>query len=295
MFLPDLSGLIRGTRNLISVFDASDRIVYANAAFREAYHLGTDDYPTWVELMRHGWATRTGTEITSCNGDFENWLSSALSRRGKLAFRSFQTSLYDGRWLWVTETVDERGWMLYIGVDITPLNSDDRDLRTAHDVALKAAQTDELTGISNRRYMMQRLHELIDSGTPGCIAMLDLDHFKSINDRYGHEAGDTVLVDFARRVGHTVRRGDEFGRIGGEEFLFLLPDTRIDDAVRLLDRIRDQIRAASPLPHIQAFHYTVSIGVTAIVPDDRAQTLLSRADQACYDAKNQGRDRTVSL
>ena len=295
MSLPDLSGLIHTTRTLIAVFDETDRVIYANPAFRQAMDMAEDAFPSWIDLIRQGWKNRTGTEISSTGGDLEKWLSSTLSRRGKQPFRGFESNLYDGRWLWVTETVDARGWMMYIGVEITPLAVDGRDLRNDRDVALKAAQTDELTGLSNRRHMMRRLDALINHRTPGCIAMLDLDHFKSINDRYGHEAGDTVLIDFARRVGYTVRRGDEFGRIGGEEFLFLLPGTDIDHAVRLLTRIGDQIRQASPLVHVPDFHYTVSIGVTAIQETDTAQSLLARADQACYDAKKQGRNRTVCL
>ena len=295
MSLPDLSGLIHTTRTLIAVFDENDRVIYANPAFRQAMDMAEDAFPTWIELIRQGWKNRTGTEISSSGDDLEKWLSSTLSRRGKQPFRGFESNLYDGRWLWVTETVDARGWMMYIGVEITPLATDGRDLRNDRDVALKAAQTDELTGLSNRRHMMRRLDTIIAGGTSGCIAMLDLDRFKSINDRYGHEAGDAVLIDFARRVGHTVRRGDEFGRIGGEEFLFLLPRTDIDQAVRLLDRIRDQVRAASPLPHVPEFRYTVSIGVTAIQPGNTAADVLSRADRACYAAKRNGRDCTVRL
>jgi len=293
MSLPDLSGLIHDTRALIAVFDETDQVIYANPAFRQAMDMAEDAFPSWIELIRQGWKNRTGTEISAPGGDLETWLSSTLSRRGKQAFRGFESNLYDGRWLWVTETVDARGWMMYIGVEITSLAINGRDLRNDRDVALKAAQTDELTGISNRRHMMRRLDALIACGTPGCIAMLDIDHFKSINDRYGHEAGDTVLLDFARRVGYTVRRGDEFGRIGGEEFLFLLPHTGLDDAAVLLDRIRDRIRDACALPNRPEFHYTVSIGVTALEPDDTMQSALSRADQACYTAKRQGRDRTV--
>ena len=295
MRLPDLSGFFHQTETLIAVFDEADQVIYANPAFRQAMDMADDAFPGWIDLIRQGWRNRTGTEISAPDGDLEKWLSSTLSRRGKQPFRGFESNLYDGRWLWVTETIDERGWMLYVGVEISSLGQDGRTLRSDRDVALKAAQTDELTGISNRRHIMRRLDALMASGTSGCIAMLDVDHFKTINDRYGHGAGDAVLVDFARRVGYTVRRGDEFGRVGGEEVLFLLPDTGLDDAERLLDRIRDQVCTVSPLPHVPEFHYTVSIGITAIRPDDSTQTVLSRADQACYAAKRQGRNRTVCL
>ncbi|SDK34874.1 diguanylate cyclase (GGDEF) domain-containing protein [Methylophilus rhizosphaerae] len=293
--LPNLPSLIHETRNAIAIFDETDRLHYANPAFRAALHLAEEDYPTWVELMRRGWQTSTGTHITSCNGDFEKWLSSALSRRGKLPFRGFETSLHDGRWIWVTETVDAHGWMLYIGVEITSLATEGRELRSDRDVALRASQTDELTGIANRRYMMQRLDNMVSNRIQGCVAILDIDHFKSINDAYGHAGGDAVLVDFARKVGHSVRRGDDFGRIGGEEFLFLLPDIEVDNAGQLLDRIRHTLLDACPILQAPEFRYTVSIGITAIQAGDSTQSLLSRADKACYEAKRQGRNRSVCM
>jgi len=293
--LPGLSSLIRETRNAIAVFDETDRLRFANPAFREALGLAENDFPTWVELMRQGWETSTGTAITSSGGDFEKWLSSALSRRGKLPFRGFETSLHDGRWIWATETVDARGWMLYIGVDITSLATEGRDLRNDRDIALRASQTDELTGVSNRRYMMQRLEAMLGSVTQGCIAVLDIDHFKSINDAYGHESGDAVLIDFSRRASQSVRRGDDFGRIGGEEFLFLLPDIDAQGAEALLDRIRSKLQDSSPVHQAPQFRYTVSIGITTVRPNDSVRSILARADEACYEAKRKGRNRSVFI
>src|SRR5690606_7441345 len=138
---------------------------------------------------------------------------------------------------------------------------------------------------SNRRYMMQRLDAMVADKAQGCVAVLDIDHFKSINDTYGHDAGDTVLADFARRVGHMVRRSDEFGRIGGEEFLFLLPGIDIDDAAKFLDRIHRSLFDIRPIAEDPEFRYTVSIGITAIRADDSPQSVFSRADKACYQAK----------
>ena len=131
--------------------------------------------------------------------DFEAWVVSAQSRRGKMPFSAFETDLVDGRWLWMTETVDRSGWMLCIANDITHLRADERTLRQDRDFALKASQTDELTGISNRRYMMAQLEAMIRSqpaGGPvnGCISILDIDFFKGINDLYGHQTGDEILL-----------------------------------------------------------------------------------------------------
>ena len=199
--------------------------------------------------MRRNYEAGVGTVLKTAN--FDDWLVSTQSRRGKTAFRAFETNLVDGRWLWMTETVQPNGWMLCIASDITQLRADDRRLRQDRDLALRASQTDELTGVANRRFIMARLDALVSrppepEGVKGCIAVLDIDNFKSINDRYGHQAGDEVLLDFARQAHSFVRRLDCFGRIGGEEFMFILPGTDLGEGVRILERVFTRIRSARP-------------------------------------------------
>ncbi len=292
----DLTGslvldLMRSSGALISVFDDNDRLRFANPGFRNAFGLSENDWPTWAEMMRANWEKRQGAAIEAV--DFEKWLSSTQSRRGKLPFRGFEADLFGGTWIWMTETVGDNGWMLCLAVDITSLASKDRDVRYARDLALRASRTDDLTGVANRRQMMERLEDMVAQQAGGSIAILDIDHFKSINDTFGHAGGDAVLIDFARRVSQSVRRSDCFGRIGGEEFLFIMPDACPQTATDVLDRIRSELRDSQPLPDNQDFRYTFSVGVTALADIDSAQTILSRADEACYAAKKSGRDRIV--
>lgn len=283
--------LMRGSQAPISVFDDQDRLRFANDAFRATFDLAADAHPTWAEIMRSNWLGTRGTAITSA--DFEKWLTSAQSRRGKEPFRGFEADMQDGKWFWMTETVGPNGWMLCIAVDISTLACADRDLRYDRDLALRASRTDELTGIANRRQVMEKLDELISGNAGGCIAVFDLDHFKSINDTLGHAGGDAVLIDFARRVSGAVRRTDSFGRIGGEEFLFVLPQTPIEKALALLECLRQDLRARSPVPERPDFRYTFSVGITEVTPGDSTHAALSRADSACYQAKKTGRDRIV--
>jgi diguanylate cyclase (GGDEF)-like protein len=289
-----LASLRDDTEAFIALYDQQDRLRYANRAFRAAFALNETETPLWPDLMRRNHALGLGTVISV--PDFEAWVVSAQSRRGKTPFRAFETDLVDGRWLWMTETVNRSGWMLCIANDITHLRADERTLRQDRDFALKASQTDELTGISNRRYMMAQLEAMIRSQPAagpvnGCISILDIDFFKGINDLYGHQTGDEILLDFARRVHPIVRRHDCFGRIGGEEFMLIFPETTLAEGEWIVDRVLETVRTARPLLSVPLFSYTCSAGIAALQPGETAKEIYSRADAALYDAKHSGRDR----
>jgi diguanylate cyclase (GGDEF)-like protein len=194
----------------------------------------------------------------------------------------------------MTETMDERGWMLCIATDVSDLASDHRELRVARDLALRASQVDVLTGIGNRAFVLQRLSETL--ATPGqlpCVALVDLDHFKQINDRWGHAAGDTVLRDFAQLLQDGLRRADACGRIGGEEFLVVLNDISLQGAEEVVLRLLALVRAARPLPAEPGYSYTASVGLVQAHTGERTEDVMARADAAVYRAKRAGRDRCV--
>jgi diguanylate cyclase (GGDEF)-like protein len=164
------------------------------------------------------------------------------------------------------------------------------------------SRTDQLTGLANRRHIEQKLQEEIErcSRYGHClgVALLDLDHFKKINDTAGHQAGDRVLSDFGRLLTDSLRATDAAGRYGGEEFLVLFPETDLDGVRVCLERLRREASAAPLGPPGLRAHVTVSCGGTAARPKDRdAETamreLVSRADEALYEAKNTGRNRVV--
>ncbi|HJQ62977.1 MAG TPA: GGDEF domain-containing protein [Burkholderiales bacterium] len=164
--------------------------------------------------------------------------------------------------------------------------------------ASRLATTDPLTGVFNRRTFIelaeQELARSRRAATPLSVMMLDLDHFKRVNDTYGHLTGDEVLVSFTRLIRDCVRRGDLVVRYGGEEFCVLLPATTLQAATALAERIRARC-AAQPLT-ARAFKVTVSIGLTAY-SGDRAATLgdlLARADEALYRAKGEGRNQVIA-
>jgi diguanylate cyclase (GGDEF)-like protein len=158
------------------------------------------------------------------------------------------------------------------------------------------ASTDPLTGLSNRRHFMElcNLEVARAQRSGGKITMLalDLDHFKQINDRYGHAMGDEVLKTFAERASSELRPTDRLARLGGEEFMVLLPDTAIPEALLIAERIRskvEQIRVTTPAAIIS---FTVSIGLAEFpTHGERLEQVFIRADECLYRAKAQGRNQ----
>jgi diguanylate cyclase (GGDEF)-like protein len=182
------------------------------------------------------------------------------------------------------------------------LTTRNEELRAALQRINELAQHDDLTGLHNRRFIMHVLDRLIARAARGdepfSICIIDLDHFKRINDRFGHAAGDQVLVAFARLVetelrsmdfvAHNVDGGVSFGRYGGEEFILLLPATRLEGAMTCAERLRAK-QAAARLE--AAPIVTLSAGIAEHRPGEDAEALLRRADRALYEAKYAGRNR----
>ncbi|HQR05028.1 MAG: GGDEF domain-containing protein [Proteobacteria bacterium] len=154
----------------------------------------------------------------------------------------------------------------------------------------EVAAHDMLSGVLNRRALLETLEREIARSRRGTqplsVLMLDLDHFKIINDTHGHPTGDRVIAEFARQAGATLRQHDYLGRYGGEEFLAILPDTCLEDAVHVAGRLRTALRPGTGIPR-----YTVSIGVAQWHSGSSGDELVAAADTALYRAKAAGRDR----
>lgn len=161
----------------------------------------------------------------------------------------------------------------------------------------RLATTDSLTGMANRRYFIGQLDRemarIQRNAGPAAVLMLDLDHFKRINDNYGHAAGDAVLQAFARTAQASLRKIDLIGRLGGEEFSIMLPQTGLDAARRFAERLRKNIEAMRVEHDGESLQVTVSIGLTELTRADLdCDSVLARVDQALYQAKAEGRNRT---
>ncbi len=172
-------------------------------------------------------------------------------------------------------------------------------LRNSLDRSLELAVTDPLTGLNNRRFLDHQLNLLMarhfKGGAAPSLLVLDIDFFKKVNDSHGHDAGDEVLKEFARRLGLNVRAIDMPCRFGGEEFVVLMPETDAVDAAHIAERVRAQV-ADTPfvLANGRALNVTVSVGVaTSQGVGDSPEAFVKRADEAVYEAKQSGRNKVV--
>ena len=162
------------------------------------------------------------------------------------------------------------------------------------------ARQDYLTGLTNRGYFMElaewELKRAARYNKDTAVLMMDVDHFKTINDTYGHEVGDAVLSRLAEVLRETLRQVDVIGRVGGDEFAVLQPETNIDHAVTTAERLRNCVQNTTvKLSGGELLGFTVSIGVVARKSENMGlQELLSQADKALYKAKRSGRNRVSS-
>lgn len=206
-----------------------------------------------------------------------------------------------GHWVWVLDRGRVATWtqdgkplvMAGTHLDISERKHQESELRAL-------ATIDTLTGLWNRRYFFSRLYEEVgrlnrNQNYHASLAMIDLDHFKQVNDTYGHAAGDAVLQHFARLVQADVRQTDVAARVGGEEFAMLLPDATLTQAIAKLERLRELVDASVVHFDGAEIRYTISAGIIEMNSEDvHPDQPLSRADKALYLAKQQGRNRVTA-
>lgn len=171
-----------------------------------------------------------------------------------------------------------------------------QELQASNEKLLYLASTDALTGIRNRRVFFEQAQIQMDlavrQNTPLCLLVLDIDHFKVVNDTFGHSVGDKVLCHFVRLISSQLRATDIFGRVGGEEFAILLIDTDLEDAVRLAEKLRKCIYQTKLEHETKEITLSISIGVSAECEDDKnINDFFVRSDSLLYQAKNKGRNR----
>lgn len=199
----------------------------------------------------------------------------------------------------------------YFQARIFPLKQRKNDLRAVLWVAInkteqkllelrlkEQANIDGLTGAYNRRYFSETIKRsnaaFHRDNRPFCILMLDIDLFKSVNDNFGHDGGDKLLVELVNACSKSLRDIDLLARYGGEEFIILLPNTQEQDALSAAERIRTLVEQTSIIHKKQKINATISIGVSKVISDDSShEEVIKRADIALYQAKNSGRNKVV--
>lgn len=280
---------------VVALYDQQDNLLYANALYDKHFLRGYRQPITFADVIRHGARSGFGVKISS--GNVEEFLESVLTRRRSVPTRAFQTDLIDGTWLWMTETVLDDGHFLSVASEITPLKHTEHALTQARDLATRESLTDALTGLPNRRSTMCVLQSAAEraSASGGCltIALLDLDRFKAINDRFGHDGGDAVLRYFAEYCAQRLAPGYTLGRIGGEEFLLVLPGLNAAHALTFVDWLRQGVPPVRPSGGSATIPYTFSAGLAELAPAGNVADCMRRADEALYRAKAAGRNAAM--
>ncbi len=200
---------------------------------------------------------------------------------------------------YIMRPVDENELLARVRTQVKRKRYSDH-LRNRLEESIEASVIDPLTGLHNRRYMETHLSTLVEearrSGRSLSVLLADIDHFKKVNDTYGHDAGDAVLKEFSTRFRRNTRGIDLACRYGGEEFLIIMPDTPLTRAYQIGERLRASIAAdAFPLGPGQAIHLTASVGLATLErEDDTPESVFRRADMALFDAKRRGRNQVAA-
>lgn len=295
--LASISKAIERTQDAIGIYNADDVLTYCNQPYAELFAceqlpIGT----TFDQLITHCWESNSGVLIETEN--IEQWLMMAATKRRKRPFRSFEIDLVDGRWFKITELMVDDELFIY-ATDVTESKRTEIELLKTKEKLTEAASTDFLTNVYNRRhfsYLAKNEIERCDrSSQHVALVLLDIDHFKRINDQYGHAAGDKVLCELTERINKCLRGYDIFARVGGEEFAILLPETTSAEANNIASRYLRKISNTPFMFEQQALNVTVSIGISESYLENRnLDLMLKSADENLYIAKQTGRNKVVA-
>lgn len=244
--------------------------------------------------------TVPGSRASEAFGEYPDLLDAMLT--GSASEHALES---DGglRWYEMRIKAIETGDALTVGrlvtlVDMTDRKEAEQSLRLSEEKLRILASTDGLTGVGNRSWFLDQgqteLARSMRNGRPLALIIMDIDHFKQLNDHWGHAAGDAVLAHFGARLSRAFRRSDIVGRIGGEEFGVLLPDSTREGAWLAAEKFRESVAAEKLNIEGQEMRLTVSVGVTlSESKEETVETLLRQADSAMYRSKEGGRNRTT--
>jgi len=293
-----------GFRSISTILDSIDALVYV--ADMDTYELiFTNEYgrKIWGNMQGKTCyeALQAGQDgpCTFCTND------RLLDKNGKptgVYVWEFQNTV-NKRWYQCRDQaipwVDGRIVRMEVATDITERKQAEDELKKAKKIAEEMAFKDELTKLNNRRAFFELGHrafkQAVRYGHPLSIIMMDLDHFKKVNDTYGHSAGDKVLQELSSLVSNMMREIDIIARMGGEEFAFLLPETGNTEATNLTERVRKEIENTNIQFDDEIIKITASFGICSCsTKNESLESMLNKADDALYVAKRNGRNQSKS-
>ena len=297
-----LNEILEHTPEAFGVFDKNDKLVFCNQAMAEAFAIGKEDAigMSNIELMKHAYFNDSNINIET--EDIDAWIADVRSRQRLQKHRVFESDGKDGTWRQISELIIDNDLLVVSSSDITELKQTQIELAKALDTISEIAAIDELTRVNNRRSFNELAQVEVKKsrryGHPLSVLLMDIDHFKKVNDTYGHANGDQVLREFAQLYKDNLRDTDLFARFGGEEFVALLPETPADKALALANRLSNRLaeHKVALVDSPQHIQVTVSSGLCELLDDqDSLDKLLAKADKALYHSKNSGRNRCTDF
>ena len=292
-----LSEILEHSPDAFAVFDKDEILVFCNTKFADVFALTTDQAlgMAHADLLRHAYHNDSNINIET--QDIEAWIADVNTHHRSEKHRVFESDGKDGSWVLISELIINDGYLVVWSNDITELKQTQLKLAEALEKIQRIAAIDELTQVYNRRTFNQlanvELKKSLRHKHSAVMLLMDIDHFKQVNDNYGHANGDLVLQAFAGLFTRSLRQSDIFARYGGEEFAALLPETELEDALALAERLTKMLASQSiDLIDYESVRVTVSTGLCRYEgSDDSLDKMLIRADAALYVSKQQGRNR----
>lgn len=274
-----------------AMYTPDDELVFATDSFIQLFDVQPSPQ-TFTSLLKHCYEKQLLNDVNEQHVNDGGALL-CKSRRAK-PIQSFEVNMKNGAWLLVTEVTFDDGWLLVRVIDTTSLKQIELNLKKARDEAMLVAETDSLTQLLNRGGIMKRLDKLIEHAGDAqenlSVSLIDLDHFKSINDRFGHSVGDRVLQHFTKACRAVLRGGDQIGRVGGEEFLLVMPKADEMAATKVVNRLKNYVQEMI-IKDYPGIEYTFSAGVISWSSSLGIDALYHQADQVLYHAKRNGRNQ----
>ncbi len=304
-----LTHLFDAIPSMLLIVDKDARVVHLNAAAKKMYSAGMlHAYPESSGAIMscvHAAETPGGCGNTkSCRSCVIRSTAKEASQ-GKKLYRQeakmevvHENGVRDA-YIMITASpfvYENESLVLLIMEDVTEQKENESKLKQLNELLERRATTDVLTGIFNRlrfnEFLDREINESQRYQHPISLIMFDVDHFKKINDTYGHHTGDRVLQGMAKIISASIRESDIFARWGGEEFMILLPHTDAEHSMLLADKLRNAIETHR---FEGSFFVTCSFGATQFDDQDTAESLIARVDAALYQAKSEGRNRVVVI
>ncbi len=286
-----LAQLLDVLPNAIAAYDPQDRLVFYNKQYPLYYDKAAPAIrigEKYDNILKCAVENAQYANVDPAKAKSREWMRSRLLRHKKGMKRDLVQQLSSGRWVQVRERKSSNGYTVFVSTDISGLKKAEERIRLQ-------AEHDSLTGLLNRSSFMKEFGDFLKHrrrrGTDsGCVILLDLDHFKSINDTLGHHMGDALLSAMAARIKDATRATDLAARLGGDEFAIFLPDVTADNYEIVAEKIHAALTKKLPLGS-ETLHPGVSMGVALVTSADKEpDTLIRKADTALFKAKKAGRN-----